>query len=147
MRAMKWMNLPHIDSGGNIQIHMYGLGQHTYWVLLVAYMGPRATHIWLGIVVVVGLQATDFTQGIAVGLCGASGTRLYWVLVCLCHGASGNTHFSGYGSCWFLWGTVVGYKCMLPHGQHILLGIVVGLWWATDNTLYWVLLWVMRGFR
>jgi hypothetical protein len=44
--------------------------------------------------------------------------------------------------------------------QHILLGIVVGLcasdntfwvlllaWGASDNTLYWALLWVMRGFE
>jgi hypothetical protein len=35
---------------------------------------------------------------------------------------------------------------LLRLGQHTLLAIVVGLWGATDNTLYWVLLWAMRGF-
>jgi hypothetical protein len=30
--------------------------------------------------------------------------------------------------------------------QHTLLRIVVALRGASDNTLYWVLLWVMRGF-
>jgi hypothetical protein len=35
---------------------------------------------------------------------------------------------------------------MLRLGQHTLLAIVVGMRGASDNTLDWVLLWVMRGF-
>jgi hypothetical protein len=35
---------------------------------------------------------------------------------------------------------------MLRLWQHTLLAIVVGLRGASDNTLCWVLLWVMRGF-
>jgi hypothetical protein len=89
--------------------------------------------------------------GIAVGLCGASGNTLHWVLVYAV--APRATYFSGYGSCWFMWGTVVGYKCMLRHGQHTLLGILslvydgplpthfigycCGLCEVSGNTLYW----------
>jgi hypothetical protein len=53
-----------------------------------------------------------------VGLCGASGSTPCWVLLMV-----------------YVW-----YCCWLccASGKHTLLGIVVGLWGASDNTLYWV---------
>jgi hypothetical protein len=52
--------------------------------------------------------------GIVVGLCGASGNALYWILLLVYVGPRA-THFTGY-CCWFTWGL----------GQHTLLDIVDG---------------------
>jgi hypothetical protein len=73
-------------------IRMWGLGQHAYWVLVLIYVGLRATH---------------FT-----GYC-------YWFDV-----EPRATHFTGY-CCWLMWG----------HGQHTLLGSVVGLCASGDTSL------------
>jgi predicted alpha/beta hydrolase len=131
---------------------MWGLGQHTllgivvglrgasgntlYWALLLVYVEPRQ-HTLLGIVLVyVGPLATHFTGyccwfmwglgqhillGIAVGLFGASGNILHWVLL-LAYVGPLVTHFTRY-YCWV----------MLGFGQHILLCIIVGLMWAFSS--------------
>jgi hypothetical protein len=95
--------------------------------------------------------------------CRASGKTLYWVLLLVYVGASGDTLYwvllLASGNCWFMWPLgqhallgiaglcAVLLLVMLRLGQlHTLLAIVVGLWVASDNTLYWVLLWDMRGF-
>jgi hypothetical protein len=45
------------------------------------------------------------------------------------------------------WALLLGLLlAMLRHWQHTLLAIAVGFRVASDNTLYWVLLWAMRGF-
>jgi hypothetical protein len=99
-------------------------GKTLYWVLLLAYVGPRARHFtgyccWLMwglgqhtlLDIVVGLCASGNTLlGIAVGLCGPRATHFTGCCCWLCC-ASGNT----------------------------LLAIVVGLRGASDNTLYWVM--------
>jgi hypothetical protein len=56
---------------------------------------------------------------------------LYWVLLLVWCGASGKT----------LLVVIVDGLCAWGLGQHTLLGIG-----ASDNTLYWVSLWAMRGF-
>jgi hypothetical protein len=94
------------------------------WVLLLV---PRATHFtgyWSWFTWGLGQHTL---LGIDLGLRGASGNTLYWVLL-LVYVGLGNTRYTGY-CCWFTWGL----------GQHTLLGIV-GLRGASDNTLYWVLL-------
>jgi hypothetical protein len=131
--------------------------------------GARATHFtgyycWVH----VGPRAINFTghccwfmwglgqhtlQGIVdIGLHGASGNTLcwvlllvhvgprathllYWILLLVYVGARA-THFTGY-CCWLTWGLV----------QHTSLGIVVGLRGDSGNTLYWVLLLVYVGPR
>jgi hypothetical protein len=60
------------------------------------------------------VEACDRTN-IIVGLCGASGDTLQWVLLLVYVGPQA-THFTGY-YCWFMWGL----------GQHTSMGIVVGL--------------------
>jgi hypothetical protein len=70
--------------------------------------------------------------GIVVGLCGASGNTLYWVLLLVYMGPRA-THITGY-CCWFMWGL----------GQHTLLNIVVDLCGASGNTLYFC--WVIQSF-
>jgi hypothetical protein len=81
---------------------MWGLGQHTlldivaglrgasgntrYWVLLLGYVGPRATHFyWILLMVYVGLLAIHF---IVVGLCEDSDNTLYWASLFVCYGSS-----------------------------------------------------------
>jgi hypothetical protein len=105
---------------------MWGLGQDTLLGIVVGLCGAYGRHISLGIV---------------VGLCGASGNTVHWVLLLVYVGPRA-THLTGY--CWFMWHL----------GQHILLGIVVGLGLCgvlllvmlrLGNTHYWLLLLVYEG--
>jgi hypothetical protein len=83
---------------------MWGLGQHTLVGIVVGLIWGLGQDTLLGIAIV-------------VGLCGASGDTLHWVLLLV------------YGGVLLVYG---GYCCWLCC--------------TSDNTLYWVLLWVMRGF-
>jgi hypothetical protein len=94
---------------GNVVVSLCGASGNTlYWVLLLVYMGPRATHFtgyccWF----MWGLGQHTLL-GIVVGLSGASATQF-------------TEH-----CCWFTWGL----------GQRTLL-YIVGLYEVLDNTLYW----------
>jgi hypothetical protein len=114
--------------------------------------------------VCVGARATHFTGyccwfmwglgqhtllDIVVGLCGASGNTLYWVLLLVYAGLGQHTllgivvglrgpratHFTGY-CCWLMWGL----------WQHTLLLLVYTTFWTTHFTVR--LLWVFsNGFK
>jgi hypothetical protein len=114
---------------------MWGLGRHTlpgiivdllkyvgstlYWVLLLVYVGSRATHFtgyccW----VYVGPRATHFTGYCCLVYVGLGQHTLLGIVVGL-RGPRA-THITGY-CCWFMWGL----------GQHTLLGLM----WAFSNGL------------
>jgi hypothetical protein len=123
---------------------------------------PRVTHV-LGIVVVnlLGASGKDTLLGIVVGLCGASGTlywvlllvyvpraTLYWVLLLVYVGPLA-THFTGY-YCWLCCalGNTLYWLLLLvyegPQTTHCT-GYCCGLCKVLGNTLYWSSLGLMCG--
>jgi hypothetical protein len=101
---------------GNAVVSLCGASGNTlYWILLLVYMGPRATHFtgyccWF----MWGLGQHTLL-GIGVGSCGALGNTLYCILILVYVGARA-THF-----------------------------IVVGFYEISDNTLNWASLFVCYG--
>jgi hypothetical protein len=72
---------------------MRGLGQHTLLGIVVCLCVGLGQHTLLGIVVGF-MWGLGQHMGIVVGLCGASGKTLYWVLL-LVYVGPWATHFTG----------------------------------------------------
>jgi hypothetical protein len=104
---------------------------HSWIMLLLVYVGPRATHFtgyccWFTKVCGACLRQHTLLS-IVVGLCGVSGNTLYWVLLLGLCGTSGNTlywvllfglrgpratHITGY-CCWFTRASGNTHYCVL----------------------------------